>query len=104
MRTLMKALTYSTVVLSVLVIEVGHLRAETVDMSKYTCQQLTGGPLEDAVQTAVWLSGFYNGRRNNTKIDLKKFQERADAVVTYCKANPSTTIMKAVKVVAPTIR
>ena len=59
----------------------------TVDMSKMTCEDLLKGS-GDSIQAAIWLSGYHNGLRKNTKLDLGQFKKNADAVVAECKANP----------------
>ena len=66
-----------------------------VDMSKFTCNQLLSGT-PDAVEAAIWTSGYYNGLRKNTMLDLNIMKHNADAVVTACKDNPDETLMKAV--------
>ena len=68
---------------------------DTTDMSKFTCEQfLAAGP--NAVETAIWLSGYYNGLHKNTVINLKQFTQNAGAVVEECKANPKNTVMQTV--------
>jgi HdeA/HdeB family len=69
-----------------------------VDMSKFTCNQLLGGT-PDAVEAAIWTSGYYNGLRKNTMLDLKVMKHNADAVVAACKDKPNETLMKAVDAV-----
>ena len=63
-------------------------------MSKVKCEQLlTASP--NAIETAIWLSGYYNGLRKNTKLDLDQMKSNADAVVADCRANPTKTVMQA---------
>ncbi len=69
-----------------------------VDMSKFTCNQLLSGT-PDAVEAAIWTSGYYNGLRKNTMLDLNVMKHNADAVVTVCKDKPDETLMKAVDAV-----
>src|SRR5262249_12452250 len=38
---------------------------------------------------AMWLSGYYNGKRNNTVLDTQEFRERTRKVMEY--PNPKTT-------------
>jgi hypothetical protein len=58
-----------------------------VDMSMFTCQQLLTGTT-DAIEAAVWLSGYYNGLWKNTTIDLNTMKHNAEVVVTACKETP----------------
>jgi acid stress chaperone HdeB len=66
-----------------------------IDVSKVTCEQfLTASP--NAVEAGIWLSGYYNGLRKNTQLDLVQFKKNADAVVAGCRADPKMTVMQAV--------
>jgi hypothetical protein len=69
-------------------------RAQMImDMSKVTCEQLlTASP--NAVEVGIWLSGYYNGLRKNTQLDLNQFKKNADAVVAECRADPKKTVMQ----------
>lgn len=68
----------------------------TVDVSKITCEQLlAGGP--NAIETVIWLSGYYNGLQKNTVLNLNQFKQNADIVVSECRSSPKTTVMKAVE-------
>ena len=70
-------------------------RGETMDMSKFTCEQLLQGS-GDSVEAAIWFSGFHNGRKNNTKMDTSQFKQRAEAVVAECKGSPKATVMQTI--------
>jgi hypothetical protein len=70
-------------------------QAQTVDMSKFTCEQLLQGS-GNSVEAAIWISGYYNGRKNNTKVDASQFKENAGVVVAQCKENPKATVMQTV--------
>ncbi|MBX9825412.1 MAG: HdeA family protein [Xanthobacteraceae bacterium] len=72
-------------------------RAQTIiDVSKVTCEQfLTASP--NAVEVGIWLSGYYNGLRKNTQLNLNQFKKNADAVVAECRADPTKTVMQAVE-------
>jgi len=69
--------------------------AAEIDMSKFTCVQLmSGGP--DAMEAAIWLSGYYNGVRKNTTLDLNALKHNAEMVIAACKANSNKTVMQTV--------
>jgi hypothetical protein len=68
----------------------------TVDMSKYTCEQLLAGS-GNSVEAAIWLSGYYNGLRKNTKLDLGQFGKNAEVIVAECRTNPKMTVMGTIK-------
>jgi hypothetical protein len=66
-----------------------------VDMSNITCEQLlTASP--NAIDAAVWLSGYYNGLQKNTKLDLGQFKKNAEVIVAECRTNPKKTLMQTV--------
>jgi hypothetical protein len=71
-----------------------------VDMSKYTCAQLLSGDA-DAVEAAVWLSGYYNGQRNNTVLDVNILKHNTDVAIAACKNNPGRTLMQTVESLLP---
>jgi len=66
-----------------------------VDMSKFTCSQLLSGN-QNAVEAAIWTSGYYNGLNKNTMIDLNIMKNNAEVVVAACKENPNKTLMQTV--------
>ena len=70
-------------------------RADVVDMSKFTCEQLLQAS-GNSVDAAVWLSGYYNGTRKNTKLDLAQFRQNAEVIVAECRENPKATVMGAI--------
>jgi len=65
------------------------------DFKRYTCEQFLTAPLGERVINAAWYSGYYNGKRNNTNVDLTKFEANANAVVESCEKNPKQTVMQA---------
>ena len=67
-----------------------------VDMSKFTCAQLLSGD-PDAIEAAVWLSGYYNGKRNNTMLDMTILKHNSEAAIAACKNDPNKTMMQTVK-------
>ena len=63
-----------------------------VDMKKFTCEQLLSASA-NSIEAAIWLSGYYNGLRKNTKFDLGQFRKNAEIVVKQCGDNPKQTVM-----------
>jgi hypothetical protein len=70
--------------------------AVTVDMSKFTCEQLLEGTY-DSIFTAVWISGYFNGTRKAAKLDLSNLKHNAELVALSCKSNPKQSVMETVK-------
>jgi hypothetical protein len=45
----------------------------------------------------LWLSGYYNGKRNNTIIEPLTINKNEDKINSYCNQHRETTVMDAVK-------
>jgi acid stress chaperone HdeB len=71
----------------------------TLDISKITCKQFRGYEIADPTNIALWLSGYYNGQRGNTIINVQSFKENVDKVMDYCITSPTTPVMQAVEAV-----
>jgi|SRR5450631_860790 hypothetical protein len=91
----MKCLKYSLFGASLVLAMNTATQAEVMDMSKFTCNQLLSGS-PDAIEAAVWTSGYYNGLRKNTKLDLAAVKHNAEMVMAACKDNPKKTVMQTV--------
>ena len=59
----------------------------TVDVAKITCDQYTSFKITDPQNVAIWLSGFYNAKRDNTIVDTQSLKENAKKVWDYCIRN-----------------
>jgi hypothetical protein len=74
----------------------------TIDVAQITCDQLILFKVAQPHDIAMWLSGYYNGKRNSTLVDVKKLTEYTDSVEKYCINNSKMTVMEAVeKVLGP---
>ena len=71
----------------------------TVDASKITCDQFVHGKMGEPRIVAAWLSGFYNGKRNNAVIDTQKFQANLNTLEKFCydEKNFSLPVMQAIE-------
>ena len=69
----------------------------TIDVAKITCQQLTLMKVADPDYIAIWLSGYYNAKRNSTVIDVEGLKDHAKKVKSYCLYNDKGTVMEAVQ-------
>jgi hypothetical protein len=68
---------------------------ETIDISKITCKDFGVSTLFEPDHIAYWLSGYYNGNRSNTVLDVGRLQEYVSNVRDYCLHNQEMTVMKA---------
>ena len=71
----------------------------TIDVSKITCEQFRGYAITDPNNIALWLSGYYNGQRGNTIVNVQVFKENLEKVKNYCITNPKVTVMQAVEAI-----
>jgi acid stress chaperone HdeB len=71
----------------------------TVDMAKITCNQLTLEKITDPQNIALWLSGYYHARQNNTLVDTQRLAANAQKIKQYCLYKPDITVMQAVEAV-----
>ncbi len=67
----------------------------TVDVAKITCGQFAGFKVTDPRNIAIWLSGYYNGKRDNTVIDTQALQENYKKLTNYCVVNDKVTVLQA---------
>ena len=65
-----------------------------LDVSKITCYKIT-----TPQNIAIWLNGYYNGKRSNTVIDMQKLGENTKTLERYCIQNPQILVMKAVETI-----
>lgn len=97
MEEILKARLLLTSALFALV-QIPALRAQvTVDVSKITCDQLLMEKPVPAKYVVLWLSGYYNGKRNNTIIEPEAMDKNEEKVDFYCNLHRETTVMDAVK-------
>jgi acid stress chaperone HdeB len=85
---------------ALLALSVAQAQAQmTVDVAKITCRQYlfdrTFSPR--APMIANWLSGYFNGLKNNTVVDLGVMASNKDKVEDYCRMNQDVTLIEAAK-------
>src|SRR6516164_2819040 len=70
---------------------------QTLDVAKITCKQYFFDEITFSQYVVVWLSGYYNGKRNNTIIDPDATKKEEEKVNQYCQGHRDTTVMDAAK-------
>ena len=70
-----------------------------LDVAKITCEQFTGYKITNPQNIAMWLSGYYNGKRGNTILDAQGLNANVKKLQSYCIKNPKTLVMQAVETV-----
>ena len=74
----------------------------TLDVSKITCEQYYLAKVVHPNTVAIWLSGFYNGKRSNTVLDVERVKANAYKLRSYCRDNLQAPLLQAVeKVLGP---
>jgi acid stress chaperone HdeB len=72
------------------------VRAQVVvDVAKITCEQYVLFTVADPHDIAMWLSGYFNGKRDNTVLDTQQFRLHAKQVMDYCQLNLKTPVIEA---------
>jgi HdeA/HdeB family protein len=78
----------------------GAARAQmTIDVAKITCRQYLFDKVLSprAPMIANWLSGYFNGQKNNTVVDVDAMAKNKDKVEDYCRMNQDVTLVEAAK-------
>jgi acid stress chaperone HdeB len=82
----------------ILIAAVSPVHAQvTLDLSKVTCDQWSGYKITNPQNIALWLSGYYNGKRGNTILDTQALSADVQKVRDFCIVNPKTPVMEAVE-------
>ena len=71
----------------------------TIDVAKITCDQFVLFKVTDPRNIAIWLSGYYHGKRDNTLVDTQQLSAYADKIKSFCLQKPQATVMQAVETV-----
>ena|ERR1700722_13928584 len=69
----------------------------TVDITKITCRQYFAGNIVPTKSMALWFSGYYNGKRGTTMIEMSAIEQNADRMTSYCALHQDETLMKAIE-------
>ena len=71
----------------------------TVDVSKVTCDQFAQGKVGLPRTTAVWLNGYYHGKKGTTTIDTEQSEAIFMELMDFCRTgeNGKVLIMQAIE-------
>jgi acid stress chaperone HdeB len=71
----------------------------TIDASKITCDQFVHSKVGSPRVIAAWLSGFYNGKRDNQVLDVQNFEGNLGKLEQFCyqEKNFKLPVMQAVE-------
>ena len=71
----------------------------TIDVSKITCEQFWLRKVANPEKVAIWLGGYYNGKKGNTVIDTQQFETVVRDVTEHCRMHLQLTLMEAAEAV-----
>ena len=66
-----------------------------LDVAKITCNQFALYKITDPRNIAIWLSGYYQGKRDDTVIDTQALITNADKLRDYCIQHPNALVFQA---------
>ena len=90
----------ATIVLStalVLSMNVGLKAQVTIDVAKVACNQFALYKVASPDTLAIWLHGYYSGKRGNTVVDVEKLKANMKRLRDYCVQNPDVPLLDAVE-------
>ena len=83
--------------LTAMTVTSGHAQV-TIDVAKITCGQFLAYSIADPKDIALWLNGYYTGKRGgSTLIDTQASKAHYDQLRSYCLVNQNVPIMQAVE-------
>jgi acid stress chaperone HdeB len=69
----------------------------TLDVSKITCEQYNAYKITNPQNIAIWVNGYYHGKRGDVTLDTQGLVENARKLRDYCRRNRQTLVMQAVE-------
>jgi acid stress chaperone HdeB len=68
-----------------------------LDVSKITCEQYYGYKITNPQNIAIWVNGYYHGKRGDVTLDTQGLIANGRKLRDYCRRNPQTLVMQAVE-------
>jgi len=69
----------------------------TLDISKVTCEQYHAYKVTNPQNIAIWVNGYYHGKRGDVTLDTQRLVENARKLRDYCRRNRQTLVLEAVE-------
>src|SRR5262249_34785471 len=69
----------------------------TLDISKVTCDQFHAYKITNPQNIAIWVNGYYHGKRSDVTLDTQRLVENARKLRDYCRRNRQTLVLEAVE-------
>jgi acid stress chaperone HdeB len=84
--------------LALLLIATSPLGAQVaIDIAKITCHQFATYKIAHPDKIAIWLNGYFHGKRGDMVVDSQELAGNTDKVQEYCIKNPDMPLMQAVE-------
>ena len=68
-----------------------------IDVAKIDCHQFATYKVANPDRIAIWLNGYFHGKRGDMIVDTQELTESAGKVTEYCIKNPDVLLMQAVE-------
>src|SRR3970040_1321438 len=68
----------------------------TIDVAKIDCQQFATYKIGHPDRIAIWLNGYFHGKRGDLVVDTQELAGNTDKVQEHCLKNPDVPLMQAV--------
>jgi hypothetical protein len=69
----------------------------TLEVSKITCEQYNAYKITNPQNIAIWVNGYYHGKRGDVTLDTQRLVENARKLRDYCRRNRETLVLEAVE-------
>jgi len=74
------------------------VKAQVVlDLTMITCGQYIEQDRDKQDVLAAWMGGYFNAARNQSMVDLARFERNRKAVEKYCKTHKPETLMSGIQ-------
>lgn len=84
--------------LTLLLVASSPLSAQViVDVAKIDCHQFATYKVAHPDRIAIWLNGYFHGKRGDLTADTQELAGNTDKVKQYCIKNPDVPLMQAVE-------
>ena len=68
-----------------------------IDVAKINCHQFATYKVAHPDRIAIWLNGYFHGKRGDLMVDTQELAGNTDEVQEYCIKNPDVPLMQAVE-------
>lgn len=80
-------------------VSVGLKAQVTIDVAKVSCSQFALYKVASPETLAIWLHGYYSGKRGTTVVDVESLKANMKKLRDYCVQNPDVNLVEAVETV-----